>query len=323
MICRGFGRSAILLGMSDGRIQIVPCPPALIADAFALALSELAPDQRRELIAPVVERAKGGNIENLIVALDGDELRGAAWGQRHPGNTAVVWLPPMVEGSNAGMQCALVDAVVASLSGAGVRMIQILLPDRGSPLVPLIEAAGFEFLVELWYLHWEAPGAFSDGSGERPLEFIAYDETQRGRLASSIERTYFGTHDCPAMNGRRTIDEVLEGYRSTGTFRPGNWWIARAEGQDVGVLLLAEHSAEHWELMYMGLAPEARGRGWGREIVRHAQREAIKSRIERIVLAVDGLNLPAMKMYRDAGFMAWDRRTVYVRFVPNSSSTSA
>ena len=36
------------------------------------------------------------------------------------------------------------------------------------------------------------------------------------------------------------------------------------DGRDVGVLLLADHPrARHWELMYMGLVPEARGTGLG------------------------------------------------------------
>ena len=38
------------------------------------------------------------------------------------------------------------------------------------------------------------------------------------------------------------------------------------------MLLLADHpKARHWELMYMGLVPEVRGRGWGRQIARYAQ----------------------------------------------------
>jgi mycothiol synthase len=64
----------------------------------------------------------------------------------------------------------------------------------------------------------------------------------------------------------------------------------------------------------MGVVPEARGRGWGRQIVRHAQTLALRAKVERIVLAVDAANEPAMRMYRSAGFEAWDRRAVFVRF---------
>ena len=36
--------------------------------------------------------------------------------------------------------------------------------------------------------------------------------------------------------------------------------------------------------------------------------------VERIVLAVDAANEPALRMYRTAGFESWDQRSVYVRF---------
>jgi ribosomal protein S18 acetylase RimI-like enzyme len=41
---------------------------------------------------------------------------------------------------------------------------------------------------------------------------------------------------------------------------------------------------------------------------------ARRASVERIVLAVDAVNEPAVRMYRSAGFEMWDRRTVYIRF---------
>jgi ribosomal protein S18 acetylase RimI-like enzyme len=66
--------------------------------------------------------------------------------------------------------------------------------------------------------------------------------------------------------------------------------------------------------MYTGLIPEARGRGWGRQITQHAQWMARQAGIERIVLAVDSVNVPAIRMYQSTGFEMWDKRSVYVRF---------
>jgi ribosomal protein S18 acetylase RimI-like enzyme len=64
----------------------------------------------------------------------------------------------------------------------------------------------------------------------------------------------------------------------------------------------------------MGLVPSARGCGWGRQIAQHAQYLVQRAQVERIVLAVDAANEPALRMYDRAGFKSWDRRTVYVRF---------
>jgi ribosomal protein S18 acetylase RimI-like enzyme len=111
------------------------------------------------------------------------------------------------------------------------------------------------------------------------------------------------------------MDDVLEGYQATGKFRAENWLTVQTRGQDAGVLLLADHPvARHWELVYMGLVPEGRGRGLGRQITEYAQFLARRQNVERIVLAVDAANSPALAMYRSAGFEPWDCRTVYVRF---------
>jgi ribosomal protein S18 acetylase RimI-like enzyme len=130
-----------------------------------------------------------------------------------------------------------------------------------------------------------------------------------------IEETYEQTLDCTALDGVRRVNHVVNGYQATGIFRPENWLIVRADEEDVGVLLLADHpQAGHWELMYMGLVPNVRGHRWGQLITRHAQWMASQAGVERIVLAVDAANEPALAMYRRTGFEMWDRRTVYVRF---------
>ena len=127
-------------------------------------------------------------------------------------------------------------------------------------LFPRSKSAGFEYLADLLYLSWET-AAFAGQRTEMPqLQFEAYDESQRARLMKLVERTYEATQDCAAMNGKRPMEEVIDGYQGTGAFRPANWLFVRAEGEDVGVLLLADHpAARHWELMYMGLVPESAG----------------------------------------------------------------
>jgi len=97
-------------------------------------------------------------------------------------------------------------------------------------------------------------------------------------------------------------------------YRPENWLFVRHEGEDVGVLLLADHpKGRHWELMYMGIVPEYRGRGWGRQIAHYAQWLARGARAERLLVAVDAKNRPAANVYRSTGFEIWELRAVYVR----------
>jgi ribosomal protein S18 acetylase RimI-like enzyme len=188
----------------------------------------------------------------------------------------------------------------------------------------VLKHVGFRHLADLIYLTCESQRFPRERDREAVLEFVPFDGPLRSRLMRLIERTYEGTLDCTALNGVRDVDNVINGYQATGVFKPQNWMIVRAHGEDAGVLLLADHpKAGHWELMYMGLVPEVRGNGWGRQITRHAQWLAAQSGVERIVLAVDATNEPALRMYRNTGFEMWDRRTVFVRFPGGGNQPSA
>ena len=316
--------------MKSAAIEIVPCPAALARDALALVLRGIALEQR-SMIAPQLGgplQSQSALVDGLWIARQGEHVGGAAWGQPQPGNTAIFWPPQLAAGTDPCIAAELSQAVVGSLDAAGVGMTQVVLPDRQTNATPTIESVGFQYLVDLLYLTSETSAA---GQRNRvptrsepadPLQFVPYAESQRKRLCDLVEQTYEGTRDCPAMNGRRTIDEVVDGYRATGVFQPQHWQIVRAGQQDVGVLLLAEHrAASHFELVYMGLVPAARGRGWGLHVTRQAQQIAANAGAERLVLAVDAANLPALAMYRDAGFVAWDRRAVFVRFGADSTAT--
>ncbi len=108
------------------------------------------------------------------------------------------------------------------------------------------------------------------------------------------------------------MPEVLDGYRAQGRHLPEHWYSVQFRGNDVGVLILADHpTAGNCELVYMGVVPPARGSGLGERIVRRALAAAVEIGAQRLVLAVDAANGPALELYRRAGFVEWDRRTVY------------
>jgi ribosomal protein S18 acetylase RimI-like enzyme len=297
--------------------DVVPCPAALVRDALELVLRELAPEQRDDIAAQVEAASETANSigDALFVARSGSGVCGAAWGQPQPGKTAIFWVPQLTQAADAAVAERLTQAVARALDAANVEMSQALLLDRSSPIAAVLESAGFCYLAELMYLAGESsaiPHGRPDLAG---LEFVAYDDSQRGRLIDLLERTYLASHDCAAMNGKRQMDDVLDGYQATGVYRPESWLIVRGDGRDLGVLLLAEEpAAGHFELVYMGVVPEARGHGWGGRIARHALWLAQRAGAERVVLAVDAANGPALAMYDKAGFIVWDRRAAFVRF---------
>ena len=141
----------------------------------------------------------------------------------------------------------------------------------------MLGTGGFHRLSELLYLvclNSEFPTAPLPTS----LEFEVYSPANHRRLAAMVEATYQKTLDCPQLNGVRQIEDVLAGYRGCGVFDESRWLIVRHGGSDVGCLLLSDYpDYDNWELVYMGVAPWVRGKGWGIEIVRYAQWRAAAS----------------------------------------------
>jgi ribosomal protein S18 acetylase RimI-like enzyme len=293
---------------------IVRCPPDRREEALSLVLCEIAPSQRREIARDLsTAQADKSSAHRLYVAVRHDQVCGAVWVQPQPGRTAVLWPPQLVHAEGVSTANALAQAAEKELDRLDASLAQVLLPPGENSSIAVLSAIGFQHLADLLYLSCEA-NRFGTVPARSDLSFVAYHDAEHERFARLVDQTYENTLDCAALNGVRCMDDVLDGYRATGTFHAENWLRVCGAGQDVGVVILADHpQAAHWELMYMGLVPAARGRGWGRQIVKHAQWLARCAGVERIVLAVDAVNEPALAMYRAAGFEAWDRRAVYVR----------
>ena len=297
--------------------RIGPPEPGQEAEALELAFAELEPEERAQQIALIRRRAgaAGRPPEGPYVAIQSGQLVGAIYWQLQPGKAGMIW-PPGLRGGDRVAAGQLLQAACESLTGHGAQMVQCLLrPGSGSATASL-EAAGFEHLAELYYMASLAAD-FPQSPPSTQLVFEPYAADAHARFASVLEATYEGTQDCLGLNGVRAIDDVLAGYRASGSFDPAGWLFVRHRGRDVGCLILADYPEQgNYELVYMGLLPEARGNRWGASIARYAQWRARAAGRERLVLAVDAGNEPAVGMYSGVGFRVWDRRSVWVRISP-------
>ncbi len=129
----------------------------------------------------------------------------------------------------------------------------------------------------------------------------------------TLQNTYKDTLDCPELNGVRGVEEVIVGHRGQSHFDPDLWLLALADGLPVGVLLLMRSPETHdWEISYVGVVPEARRHGYGRELVLKALAEAKTVDAPYLTLSVDARNHPAHELYRVLGFEVYDRREVFL-----------
>ena len=320
--CRGVGNFAILPGMDTLGIEnltIEPAPHERQSGALALVFRDLPPEQRAEHVAGLLDQSRDGTLPlgGLLDACRNGRQVGALWAHLQPGNTAALWPVRLVEGEGEPIAQRLLNAAVEYFRRHKVCLAQSLLcTDTGSD-ADRLRSAGFIHLSDLLYMVCTGDSFPTSDPREisaTPYEVEPYDETQHERLTGIVERTYEQTLDCPDLDGVRDIADVLAGYRATGQFNPARWLFVRCKGRDAGCLLLTDHpSAEQWELIYMGVVPEQRGRGLGVELARYAQWLAGKADTQRLVLAVDAANEPAIAAYIAAGFSAWDRRSVFLR----------
>jgi mycothiol synthase len=254
----------------------------------------------------------------LVGKGNGIDWDGLAWAQLHVGRAASLH-GPVVRAEDQRLAKQLVAVAVSEARRSGVRIVQALRDLESTPQTQALLDADFEHSTDLLYMFCDV-AKVSPLPPDTALSFDASNVTEEARLKKVIERTYVDSLDCPSVDGVRTVDEVLAGYRATGIFDPSRWLIvARTDSGcgkkiDIGCLLLADHPAtEQFELVYMGVVPEERGRGWGGEIVRQALWRTHVAERKRMVLAVDAANKPGVFMYASAGFHTFEQKALYLR----------
>lgn len=307
---------------------IVLCPASLRSAALRILHDALPTAERQSLVSAIEGAADASHAwDGLFVSFAaGDSAScasdvshsplAAVWVQLQPGGLATVWL-----GDHSGASSRpLLEAAAEFVDSRRVRLAQLLASDCSAAVEAMLAEAGFPRIVEMHYLYATLPpkAAAANASSRAvgasgPLRAVRAD-ADWSRFAKCVEATYVGTRDCPVLDGLRPIEDVLAGYRYQGRYLPEQWTLFSDGQRDVGALILADHpGGGNWELIYMGVVAEARGRGYGDDILRFALQAATTGGAERLVLAVDAENAPARAMYERAGFATWDKRRVYAR----------
>ena len=281
------------------RAEIRRPTPSERADVAALALRDGEP-------------LSSGPLDVVWGAWRGDRLLGAVGLRRLPGRTARVLPARLAPAAGPGIARQLYETLGTWLDGQRQLVLaHVLLRDEGPATERALLAAGFAPAGELLIMQSTAD-AFPDVPPSGQLDWVVASDTDR--LAELLARSEVGSRDLPALQGLSDPRERLRGYRATGTYRNEWWQMARHAGQTAGCLLLTDHpAAEAVELLYVGLVPEARGRGGGHEAVRRAQWLAAGAGRQRLVLAVDAANRPARRTYVGAGFAVADEGHLWFR----------
>lgn len=300
----------------ESSIEYRPVRPGEIDQALRLVLSGRLGPPGDEQVAEflTVSRQRGLKLSETMVAAGRDRLWWALLPAMSPGRTALLLSPSFMPGGAASQHAqALTAATCGMLAGRGVRLTQLLLDPTEKSLTGMYESCGFSPLAELIYLH----RAVRRGEQTDPpagVQLLHYQPDLHAEFREALGASYQGSLDCPALTGRRDLDDVLAGHRGGGDFDPTWWTLVRKAGQPAGLLLInAPRGGVSAELVYLGLAPWARGCGLGDLLMRRAIDITGRAQLAELMLAVDTRNAPALALYYRFGMRRMTSRLALMR----------
>lgn len=202
------------------------------------------------------------------------------------------------------------------LGSSGVHLAQALLDPHEDALRETFVEGGFHELATLSYLERPLRSRSLPGRPIWPADVTVHsaERVSNDELVAALDASYENTMDCPGLRGHRKTEDILAGHRASGLYDASLWTLLRMQGEPAGVLLLNPAAdASSIELVYIGLATSARGRGLGVQLLRHGLHQ-VSSRKERVMtLAVDEANVPAQRLYARENFRPVLRRMAMIR----------
>lgn len=223
-------------------------------------------------------RAAAISLDRIWALADSHgRLRAAVLAVASPGRTTMLLATHPRDGRDASEigRCVREACVAAE---ADTDLAQALVEPSRPRDVEAYEAGGLRALATLDYLECRlGPSWNSRGTGFEPpspgwsVETIrevvgasdpgAISDATRRELCGVLEQSYLDTHDCPGLAGIRRTTDVLDGHFGTGA-RARIWLLARKDGAPAAVCLLNGASDRaSAELVYLGVARDARGQG--------------------------------------------------------------
>lgn len=285
--------------------------PEVSAFIFADAAAEDQDQQINEFLETVKADQNGHKL--LLIARENNVLLGAGVLIFTDASTAFFW-PPFTTRTDCA--AALLQEMATRIDQSEVSIGQALLDPRQLNVRRLLTQNGFPHLTNLVFMRHPLTDIRSQGLlADKHIQSIPFDEQiNRHRFLAMLDLTHQFSFDCPALNHSRTAEESLESHRSSGDSDQQYWYLFQHENTDLGVILLSEHRSENlWEVVYMGVAPEQRGKGYGAALIEFGLQQALAHNQSALMLAVDYKNSYAIKIYEESGFIRQNTLSVHAR----------
>lgn len=309
--------------MSDSAVPGWSITPVEVRDwpvALGLLFATFPVDEQQARIDSTLLAVRDGRLDlsGLRWAVEKDIPVGASLSMEQPDGVTLVWPPVVTTAATdpTAVEHALMTELTARLDASSARLGQILLDPAEITDASVYHQHGFSTVTNLDFLVRELNGTLPEMSAPPDWSTETFDECRNAdRFAAVIEATYLGSQDCPVLEGLRTGREALASHRLSGQFCSDLWILYKVAEVDVAVVLLNKHPEQSAvELVYFGVIPDARGRGYGRIALIQALNVAAQHGCQLAFLAVDAKNSCAIEVYAQIGFTHLSRRQALFRW---------
>jgi mycothiol synthase len=320
-------RSADRVSPTDAAIEYRAAHNEEVKSAVQLILSTRrgAADEAQvvDFLRFAVQR--GIDLNQMWVAARNGRLLWAILPIVSPGRTMLMFAPAVApRPAQAGAAARLVNAIAEHYAAKQVDLSQVLVDPHDPAAQQVYLKSGFGRLAELVYLQKHVRPPTNDEPLPANFAWHGYSHETHELFARALASSYANSLDCPGLNGLRDIEDVIAGHKATGDFHPDLWHAITENDAPRGVLLLsAAPQTETIELVYLGLAPEARGRKLGDAMMRRAMADVLRVGRSRLALAVDALNAPALALYYRHGMQRISSRVALLRDLRRRASSPA
>ncbi|MDR0335581.1 MAG: GNAT family N-acetyltransferase [Planctomycetaceae bacterium] len=294
-----------------------------LEETLRFAFEYLPDNELTARMNSILEQYRSGTLrlDGIFQAKRHHQRVGVLFSQLRIDRTVLSWVPVMRDGFSMALFfeplqqfCTKNNAIaILALSDIGQQFDETTLTSVGK----------FELLSDLIYLVFPvakktADETTKDSDATAELQFIPmshFSEDVFDQMEELVHATYQNTRDFPQLMRITPVKKVLQLYQSGQIFLPELWFFVRKENRNIGVLLMTDQPEEQIELTYMGLIEEVRGFGLSKEVVQYAQHIAGIRQRSFLLTSVDEQNVAALRTYLSQGFSAWDRKSVYAKFL--------
>ncbi len=295
-------------------------------DGFADLVRWLLPDATiDDLLADSPTRDEEAEIGDRFLALEAHQngrSSGGVLAQLHADGTAHCLPPRLQEGVPRSTSTRLLERMIEELVRRRILWVTAHVSPEDMEGQARLAEAEFSRTHDLLVLTAQTSSATGPGPAGGWL-LRPYERKAQAELCAIFARTLIATRDFPDFGIDSPIDGVLARFADGSPSRDRWWYFVEREGRTAGCLLLADHrDHDRYELLYMGLVPEFRGLGGGRQLARYALQLAREAGRSHLVAAVDAENDPALMAYASASFESTVRQRVFFRQLTTRQAVS-